>query len=384
MIHRLSVLLAAICLTTAYAEVENVVVYSNPKEFAGWPANEGMWSWGDEMLVGFEVAAFSEQEGDHSVDRESHKRIVFARSLDGGKTWKAEEHPEIGSPMYLGDSDKYRQDDDQKPVPSPGGFDFSKPDFAMKLRGTTFYTSVDRGHKWQGPYLLPEFGYDSEARTSYIPTGKDSCLIFMTGRVGPKDGLRYARSCVLETTDGGKTFQFLSWLGEDIGLEVPKGKDKNQAENIFSIMPSAVHLEGKRYVCAVRQRIDKRKWTDIFESTDGGKSWTKISTLEKGSSNPATLVHLDGEKIAAVYGNRRSKPLGLAAKLSSDGGKTWSDEIVLRSDALKWDLGYTRAVRRPDGAIVSTYYYVTEDIPQNFIAATIWNPSSQDQPEEKN
>jgi hypothetical protein len=35
--------------------------------FGGWPANHGIWSWGDEILVGFSA-------GYH----------LFARSMDGG------------------------------------------------------------------------------------------------------------------------------------------------------------------------------------------------------------------------------------------------------------------------------------------------------------
>ena len=41
-----------------------------------------------------------------------------------------------------------------------------------------------------------------------------------------------------------------------------------------------------------------------------------------------------------------------------------------------WDLGYNRAVVRPDGKVVTVYYYNTalEGLPYRYIAATIWNP----------
>jgi len=35
------------------ADVEHVTVYAEPNKFAGWPANNGMWAWGNEILVGF-------------------------------------------------------------------------------------------------------------------------------------------------------------------------------------------------------------------------------------------------------------------------------------------------------------------------------------------
>ena len=32
---------------------EHVIVYRETGKFAGWPANYGMWAWGDEIVVGF-------------------------------------------------------------------------------------------------------------------------------------------------------------------------------------------------------------------------------------------------------------------------------------------------------------------------------------------
>jgi len=33
--------------------IKNVVVYQEPGRFGGWPANNGIWAWGDEIVVGF-------------------------------------------------------------------------------------------------------------------------------------------------------------------------------------------------------------------------------------------------------------------------------------------------------------------------------------------
>lgn len=358
---------------------ENFVVYENPREFAGWPANEGLWAWGNELLAAFEVAQYDEHDKDHNIDRNSPKRIQFARSLDGGKTWKAESHPEIGPPEYLGDPDRFKQKSPETKAPTacPGGIDFADPNFAMKVRGSEFYTSTDRGRSWAGPYLLPDFGHLWEARTSYLVTGPDSCLLFLTAGL-KKDGMRYSRSCVLETTDGGKSFRQLSWIGGDITTNLSEQDKQNAKEDsIFSVMPSAVRLDDDRYICALRQRINRRKWTDVYESADGGKTWKKLSVLEQGSANPCSLVHVRDQNVAAIYGNRRKAPFGISAKLSKDGGKTWSEEIPLRQDAREWDLGYTRAALNAEGEIVSIYYYTTAEIPQNFIAATLWKPSSR-------
>ncbi len=84
-------------------------------EFAGWPANEGLWSWGDEILVGFNVAQFEERGDKHSFT--GKQSVAFARSLDGGRTWATERHINVVPPASLGNPElSYR---------SPGEFDFS-------------------------------------------------------------------------------------------------------------------------------------------------------------------------------------------------------------------------------------------------------------------
>src|SRR3954462_8916541 len=69
---------------------KNVVVFQQEGRFGGWPANHGIWSWGDEILVGFEVGYFRASERGHSIDYSRPADHVLARSLDGGDTWKVE------------------------------------------------------------------------------------------------------------------------------------------------------------------------------------------------------------------------------------------------------------------------------------------------------
>jgi len=42
---------------------------------------------------------------------------------------------------------------------------------------------------------------------------------------------------------------------------------------------------------------------------------------------------------------------------------------------LNRDLGYSRTRQRPDGKIITIYYYSTKTHPQQFIGATIWEPA---------
>jgi len=68
--------------------MRHVVVYHEKGRFGGWPANHGIWSWGNEILCGFSAAHFKDYEGStHAVDRKKPEHHLFARSLDGGETW---------------------------------------------------------------------------------------------------------------------------------------------------------------------------------------------------------------------------------------------------------------------------------------------------------
>ena len=49
--------------------MRHVVVYREPGRFAGWPANGGMWAWGNELLVGFRQGYMDLAGGFHAIDR---------------------------------------------------------------------------------------------------------------------------------------------------------------------------------------------------------------------------------------------------------------------------------------------------------------------------
>ena len=332
-------------------DIRHVVVYHDKSEFAGWPANGGLWVWGNELLVGFERWTYNSAPTSRHHNKHPLIGSYYARSQDGGLTWTGEEKP--------------------KNVTSSASHNFTDPDFAMRLWKENRFVSGNRAATWEGPVPLPRFNArPNYARSNYIVTGPDSALLFISTE---KSETNRPRSYVARLTHGTR-IEFLSWVGDDL-FEHARTPPAEGAYN-HSIMPSAVHIAGDHYVCAIRQRIDNDRWSDIYESLDGGQSWTFISELERGSDNPVSLVSLGDETIAAVYGWRR-KPYGLRAKISRNAGRTWSDEIVLRDDGLNNDIGYTRAAVRTDGAVVILYYYSTASLPEQHIAATIWHPDGE-------
>ena len=93
---------------------------------------------------------------------------------------------------------------------------------------------------------------------------------------------------------------------------------------------------------------------------------------DTGEGNPPQLIALADGRLCLTYGVRAA-PYRICAKLSADAGLNWSDEIVLRDDGAGRDLGYVRSVQRPDGKIVTVYYFWDQKTgPERYLAATIW------------
>lgn len=343
--------------------VKHVIVYKEPGMFGGWPANHGIWSWDNEIVVGFLEGFFKKKIGGHAIDDAKPSVSRFARSLDGGETWQIE------VPDFLDEAGRERPSTD-----CPGGIDFTHPDFAMTLRMVSsqrgfshFYYSMDRCKTWHGPYNLPTFDRKGiAARTDYIVLDKHDLMAFLTAS---KENGAEGRVFCTRTRDGGKTWDFVSWIGPE-----PEG---------YSIMPSTVRLRGVTHAdhlgpttlfTAVRCRQGRAYWLDTYLSEDSGATWRFVNRPTEGNGgNPASMIQLADGRLAITYGYRL-RPYGIRARLSSDNGQTWGDEIVLRDDGGNWDLGYPRTVQRPDGKLLTVYYFNDHPLRERYIAATIWTP----------
>lgn len=357
--------------------MEHVIVASKPGMFCGWPANNGAWTFdgGREILVGFSQGNFDERSGHNTFGQAEPADGIdslLGRSRDGGRTWTIED------PAYF-------VGDGGTPAPAPGGIIFDQPGFALRAEGVgyhgsdapqgRFFFSTDRGHTWQGPFRFTGLmddpnlrDMDCTTRTGYLVTDKNSCLIFMSARL-KKDGGGRDKTFVAETTDGGKTFHFVSWV-------VPLS-DPHRA-----VMPAVTRLKDGTIVAALRRRIpddDKTPcWVDCYGSKDNGRTWAFLSRVGEtggGNGNPPALVALKDGRLACAYGDRSR--VKMFARLSADGGRTWGEETVLRDDFQPdkfgdMDFGYPRLVQNNRGELVALYYWATRDHFQQHIAATIW------------
>ena len=351
--------------------VRHVEVYAEEGRFAGWPANHGIWSWGDEILVGFSRGTYLDRGPFHHINHDKPEEFLLARSRDGGQTWKVETP---NPPGALAGTPGMRHglmppgSPEERPVDLDQLIDFTHPDFAMTVRmensnnGTSrYYYSYNRGASWKGPYRLPLFGRKGVmGRTDYLVNGPSDCMLFLTAsREDGKEGRPFSA----QTTDGGKTWKFLGFIGPE-----PTG---------YSIMPSTVRVSPTDLVTTIRRKDHPKSWIDAFASHDNGQSWTFLSSPEPdtGEGNPPNLLKLPDGRLALIYGVR-ARPYGIHARLSNDRGATWSPAIVLRDDGGSTDVGYVRSVIRPDGKIVAVYYYTDRTRPTRYIAATIWEPKA--------
>lgn len=352
-------------------KVQHVAVSKEDGRFAGWPANHGIWSWKDEILVGFSRGTYKDRGRYHHIDHDKPEEHLLARSRDGGLTWLVEKP---NPPGALADTPGMRHGTlppglpEEHPTDLREPINFTHPDFAMTIRMensndgvSRYYFSYDRGRAWRGPYRLPLFDQKGVmGRTDYLVNGPKDCTLLLTAS---KANGREGRPFCARTEDGGLTWRFVSFIGPE-----PTG---------YSIMPSTVRISKTKLVTTIRRKDPDppKSWIDAYTSNDDGQSWSlgAVPEPDTGEGNPPSLVPLPDGRLCLIYGVRR-QPYGIHARLSTDQGATWGDAIVLRDDGGSTDIGYVRSVVRPDGKVVAVYYYTDRSSPTRYIAATIWEP----------
>jgi hypothetical protein len=352
--------------------IAHVPVYSVDGRFGGWPANHGAWAWGEEIVVGFS-AGYTKDLGPerHAIDRDRPEEHLLARSQDGGRSWKIENPGQRGT---LVGTREMRHGTlppgvvEPEPTDCPGGIDFTHPDFAFTARMTgnqtgasRFYCSYDRARTWKGPFRLPLLGQKGiAARTDYLVNGPADCFLFLTAS---KSNNKEGRVVCARTQDGGRTWSLVGLIGDE-----PDG---------YAIMPSTVRLGPDDLVTTVRCRLGDASWIDAYASSDAGRTWRLLGrpAPDTGEGNPPALLRLRDGRLCLTYG-RRAAPFSIRARFSRDAGRTWGEPFALRDDGAGRDIGYPRSLERPDGKVVTIYYFTPTDDIDRTIEATIWDPGS--------
>lgn len=354
--------------------VTHVKVFYEQGKFGGWPANWGMWNWGNEILVGYTMANHKDTTG-HNYDVNT-AITKFSRSKDGGKTWTMEDPFEKGITESTWENHLKEKGIVARDLKEP--INFQATDFAFNFRmrnaidgGTSFYYTYNRGQKWEGPFdLKVDFPGDKPAgivsRTDYVVEGKHEMTAFLT--VGFwKEKQSWRQVACVRTTDGGQTWKFLSWIGEP---------------GINSIMPSSLRLGPTRLLSMIRRTKPPRMVA--FVSDDNGSTWTQQPDPVKVDANghPPALLKLKDGRLCMIFGIRHEKTvpdgIGMYAVFSNDDGKTWGNPYLIQGkDGGNWDIGYPRALQLPNGNVIATYYYnhTGQGDKYRYIAASIFDPA---------
>ncbi len=354
------------------------IAFHEEGKFAAWPANNGVWIWdGTEILVGFTVGPYEIHSG-HNLGK-PHLSLL-SRSLDGGVTWEA-----YDPDNYIGDGGEAQLLGSEELKQFEDGIDFKQPDIALRITGIGyhgnvlpeggFYFSEDRGKSWNGPVVLNGLekisvldSMELTPRTDYIVNTDGSVQVFISARV--PGVFASDRLFCAKTKDGGKNFELQSWV---VPLTDP----------YRGVMSSSVRCSETKIVSSVRRREagTDNCWVDAYVSEDNGDSWqflSKIRDTGPENGNPPALLKLADGRLVAAYGERERKQI--IARISENEGLNWGPEIILRNDF--WadengdaDLGYPRLVQRKDGKVVTLYYWATNELKEQQIAVTIWDPN---------
>ncbi|WP_342354136.1 sialidase family protein [Rhizobium grahamii] len=349
-------------MTAGALSVESHEVYFQRDHFAAWPANYGLWIWGDEVLVIFADGKVGSQGPLHARDEDHPFRPKQARSLDGGQTWvvedfrgavpggetlSADEHVVSGlrSGSVLLDDVAFLET-----LSAP--IDFTDPEMIVMAARTGihadarswFYFSRNRGRQWNGPYSFNGLSLTGvAARTDIVALSPHHALFMLS--CAKLNGLEGRAFCA-ESRDGGRTFSLKSFIADD--------------ENGYSIMPSSARLTDGTIITIIRRGYSEQRpgWLEGFRSNDEGQSWHPLGRIVETTGhggNPPALSVSPKDRLYLIYGVR-DQPYGIRLKTSDDSGVTWSNERIVRDNVILSDLGYARSSLRQDGKIICIYY----------------------------
>ena len=357
----------------SHNNIQHGIIFYDEGRFGGWPANHGIWSWGEEILVGFIEAEYRETRGLHTYDPRT-ARSKYARSKDGGVTWSIEDAFEKGQ-TARGADHNIPQDIAKIPEKLTKSIsDFTNPNFIFTfLRHNNnngpshFYYSNNRGEIWEGPFEFPNLGTTGVAsRTDYIVDGKQKLSAFLTIS---KRNSREGSVIYVTTEDGGLNWNIKSWIGSEHGG--------------FDIMPSSLRLSSTDLITTIRTRTENGlDLITAYYSKDNGNTWERlrdpVADTGRGGSPPA-LIQLKDGRLALGYIYRSEHGSRVNVRFSSDNGLSWSDEIMLRGgDGANRDTGYPRLIQRTDGTLLMIYYWNNalraDAKPYRYIAYTIFDP----------
>jgi photosystem II stability/assembly factor-like uncharacterized protein len=221
---------------------------------------------------------------------------IYARTIDGGKTWEAG-HPPGAGELDFRDVDAFSAD--VAYLLSIGEGEKSR-----------IYKTTDGGLNWTLQFM------------SNRPTAFFDAMAFWDSEHGiavsdPVDG----RFLIITTTDGGKSWNVMPATGMPPALS---------GEGAFAASGTCIAVRGKREVWFGTGGPEGAR---VFRSTDGGRSWTVATTGITGGKAAGifSLLFLDAKRGVSVGGDyTKEREVGNNAAWTEDGGKTWHVALATR------------------------------------------------------
>ncbi|MDO5582032.1 MAG: sialidase family protein [Planctomycetia bacterium] len=150
-------------------------------------------------------------------------------------------------------------------------------------------------------------------------------------------------------------------------LGAAESLDDGKSWTVFSSIPTQQDFEGKYPFLNELHGIELEKGKFLVhirnnntgetvqtESSDNGKSWTKIHSIGVWGL-PSHLMRLHDGRLLMSYGYRRD-PYRNMIRISEDQGKSWSEAIFLSEGGPARDLGYPSTVQLDDRSLITVWY----------------------------
>lgn len=297
------------------------IIFSEKETYAGWPANHGLWQWGNEIIVGFIHGKYN-VGGMHNVVGEL--KFSQLRSLDYGQTWEFEE---TIIKERLGDLIEYTPHEGDI-FRIRGSYDHGG-DY-LKRRGG-FFASNDRGKTWRGPFDFKGLDLDKGEHENSSRTCIADGIFYLTMR-NIRD---WASDFVTPAVFKDGKFEFIN--------EMALKADHRRA------MPSVAVLNGVTCM-AVRTKCGlSPEGIEIYKWDNG---WHYTHSVDTGNSNgnPPSMI-CKNNVLYCLYGNRKTRYLRC---VSTKDLKNWDEREIHRSRTS--DFGYCRSFDAGDLGIGTIFY----------------------------
>ncbi|MBN2557615.1 MAG: exo-alpha-sialidase [Clostridia bacterium] len=261
-----------------------------------------------------------------------------------------------------------------KPLENPDRHHFVNDYYSAEMMNAHTIRSHDGGLSWDEPACIDYSGKDG-LRASV----RGNCIGLLDSSI----------LLGLAIYDHDTTKRFVRIVKSmDRGLTWEKVYDIRHRDNHVMGEPNLFRTKSGKLVCFMRTHIDipgRNVYDDgnsemspmhVSYSYDNGATWSEPEKTQYTSPSPFHALQLDSGNVLLSYGHRYS-PYGIKVVLLDGELENIHSArpVLIRSDGVNHDLGYTSSVQMPDGNILVTYYIFHKNDTTRYIAGTVLRES---------